>query len=604
MRFIDWLTGLFDGVRVLDVNPVVASLVVVGVVLVVAAIAYVVAGPVRLSRRARTSAAVFDDDERSATELRAAATAAAATGDWATAVVERYRAVIRSLEERVVLDPRPGRTAHEAADAAALRLPSLTDRLAAGARLFDDVRYGRWRSALGPTRRCASSTPQPSPRPRHRRHSAPRAGGPGRCRTRRGHGAVARHDRRRAMSTGLDVPPPPTSAPSTTSATVTTAYTPAPVVGDGTTARSRARRRWRAVRWPSRCCSSSRSSRASPPCPGPPSPAPARPRQRGEQRSRALAQVLSDQGVDVDHVTTTADAVARAGAGATLLVTSDVDLLPEQIDAILATEADLVLVEPGYDLLEGATEGTATPADDWSSADAARAPDCADPDAVAAGSIRSSGYGFTATGPGSTVCFRVTTALRTPAPTSSTRASAASSPSTMRRCSPTLASPRTGTPRSYCARSGATRTSSGSCPASWTPRSPTSRARGPEPCPVGHCPPRPAPGRRARRGTVARAPVRSARHRGPARRGPRLGDHARTWTALPASPVLGTRRGASGRTAPTGSPPASGSPLRGGPCTDRRDRPCHAPAVRAGRTPSVRPTTRRRRSAARARASP
>lgn len=142
-RFLDWLTGLFDDVQVLDVSPVLASLAIVGIVLVVAVIAYVVAGPVRLSRRARTSAAVFEDDERSAADLRAAADAAASSGDWDTAVVERYRAVVRSLEERVVLDPRPGRTAHEAADAAALRLPTLADRLAAGARLFDDVRYGK-----------------------------------------------------------------------------------------------------------------------------------------------------------------------------------------------------------------------------------------------------------------------------------------------------------------------------------------------------------------------------------------------------------------------------------------------------------------------------
>lgn len=142
-RFLDWLSGLFDDVRVLDVNPVVASAVIVGLVLVVAAIAYVVAGPVRVSRRARASVAVFEDDERSAADLRAAADSAAAAGDWGTAVVERYRAVVRSLEERVLLDPRPGRTAHEAAAAAALRLPALTDRLGAGARLFDDVRYGK-----------------------------------------------------------------------------------------------------------------------------------------------------------------------------------------------------------------------------------------------------------------------------------------------------------------------------------------------------------------------------------------------------------------------------------------------------------------------------
>jgi hypothetical protein len=143
MRFIEWLTNLFTDPRVLAVNPVVASLVIVGVLLAVAGVAYLVAGPVRLSRRTRQASAVFEDDERSASDLRAAADAAAAAGDWGTAVVERYRAVVRSLEERVVLDPRPGRTAHEAADEAAPRLPALTGALTAGARLFDDVRYGK-----------------------------------------------------------------------------------------------------------------------------------------------------------------------------------------------------------------------------------------------------------------------------------------------------------------------------------------------------------------------------------------------------------------------------------------------------------------------------
>jgi hypothetical protein len=143
MRFLEWLQNLFADARVLDVNPVVASGVIVGLLLVVAAVAYLVAGPVRVSRRATASTTVFEDDERSSADLRRAADAAAAAGDWASAVVERYRAVVRSLEERVILDPRPGRTAHEAADEASSRLPTLTDRLTHGARLFDDVRYGK-----------------------------------------------------------------------------------------------------------------------------------------------------------------------------------------------------------------------------------------------------------------------------------------------------------------------------------------------------------------------------------------------------------------------------------------------------------------------------
>ncbi|MHA7134570.1 DUF4350 domain-containing protein [Oerskovia turbata] len=206
------------------------------------------------------------------------------------------------------------------------------------------------------------------------------------------------------MTAGLDTPPP-VSAPDTASAAVTTAHVP-PVVGDGTTAGSRARRRWRAARWPlavllliaivAGLAALSRPVVSS---------TPLAPDNASPNGARALAQVLGDQGVDVSYVTRTADAVAQARAGTTLLVTSDLNLLPEQVGALLGTEADLVLLEPGYDLLEGATDGAATLGDHWSSPEGLRAPQCSDPDAVAAEGIRSSGYGLTATGPGSVVCF-------------------------------------------------------------------------------------------------------------------------------------------------------------------------------------------------------
>jgi len=142
-RFIDWVVGLFDGLRSPDLGgPWVALWVLVAVV-VVAAVAYWVAGPVRLSRRRAGSTAVLQDDTRSAAELRAAADAAAAAGDWSTAVLERFRAVVRALEERTLLDPRPGRTAWEAAEVAGERLPDVAAGLARGAHLFDDVAYGK-----------------------------------------------------------------------------------------------------------------------------------------------------------------------------------------------------------------------------------------------------------------------------------------------------------------------------------------------------------------------------------------------------------------------------------------------------------------------------
>ena len=52
------------------------------------------------------------------------------------------RALVRALEERALLDVRPGRTADEAAAEAGRALPAHTDPLRTAARDFDDVTYG------------------------------------------------------------------------------------------------------------------------------------------------------------------------------------------------------------------------------------------------------------------------------------------------------------------------------------------------------------------------------------------------------------------------------------------------------------------------------
>ncbi|WP_260610496.1 DUF4129 domain-containing protein [Streptomyces sp. WAC06614] len=85
---------------------------------------------------------LFGDRARSAADHRAAADAHAAAGRWDQAVQERMRALVRALEERALLDPRPGRTADEAAAEAALSLPEHTEALRTAARTFDDVTYG------------------------------------------------------------------------------------------------------------------------------------------------------------------------------------------------------------------------------------------------------------------------------------------------------------------------------------------------------------------------------------------------------------------------------------------------------------------------------
>jgi hypothetical protein len=96
----------------------------------------------RRASRARASTEVFVDDARTAAELRAGADAHAAAGRWREAVLDRFRAVLRSLEERAVLAERPGWTADEAAEEAALALPTRAGDLRRASRLFDDICYG------------------------------------------------------------------------------------------------------------------------------------------------------------------------------------------------------------------------------------------------------------------------------------------------------------------------------------------------------------------------------------------------------------------------------------------------------------------------------
>ncbi|MCR6486556.1 DUF4129 domain-containing protein [Amycolatopsis sp. OK19-0408] len=97
----------------------------------------------KIARAARAERTVFGGTRRqSAGDYRRAAAEAAAAGRYDDAVRDRFRAVVRALEERALLDVRSGRTADEAAAEAGLLLPNVADALRRGARLFDDVHYG------------------------------------------------------------------------------------------------------------------------------------------------------------------------------------------------------------------------------------------------------------------------------------------------------------------------------------------------------------------------------------------------------------------------------------------------------------------------------
>jgi Domain of unknown function (DUF4129) len=144
-RAVRWV---FDRIRDLGVrgsdltSPAAGITLLVLVTAVVLVVVLLRTGRLRGPSRSAQGGAVFTDPTRSADEHRRLADAAGAVGDWAGAVRERFRAVVRSLEERVVLDERPGRTAHEAAADAGIVLPKVAAALAVGAGIFDDVVYG------------------------------------------------------------------------------------------------------------------------------------------------------------------------------------------------------------------------------------------------------------------------------------------------------------------------------------------------------------------------------------------------------------------------------------------------------------------------------
>ncbi len=118
-----------------------AGLIVLGVLAVLAVAAVRLAlGPIARTRRA--GRALHTGTPRRADEHRHAADDHAARGEWADAIRERLRAIVRSLEERDLLEVRPGRTADEAAIEAGAVLPECDAELREAARIFDDVWYG------------------------------------------------------------------------------------------------------------------------------------------------------------------------------------------------------------------------------------------------------------------------------------------------------------------------------------------------------------------------------------------------------------------------------------------------------------------------------
>lgn len=125
-----------------DGPPTIGIVIVAVVILGLLLIAFLIFGLPRINRRSSVTGALFgEDDARTAAQMRTAAEAAAATGDYSTAIAEMFRSIARGLAERTVLTTSPGTTAHDFATRAGLAFPPFADELIATADAFDGVRY-------------------------------------------------------------------------------------------------------------------------------------------------------------------------------------------------------------------------------------------------------------------------------------------------------------------------------------------------------------------------------------------------------------------------------------------------------------------------------
>jgi len=144
-RVLEWITSHLGKLHFrADTPPELALLLIALVVGAVVTYAVYQSGGLHGTAR-RKGDRVLPESHTTAADHRAAAQRHAEAGDWGQAVVERFRAIARELEERALLSPQPGRTAREVARDGGKALPELASDLLVAAHHFDDVSYGHLR---------------------------------------------------------------------------------------------------------------------------------------------------------------------------------------------------------------------------------------------------------------------------------------------------------------------------------------------------------------------------------------------------------------------------------------------------------------------------
>lgn len=150
---LTWLGELLGQIRSVDAG-VGTILLAVGAGVVIAA-AVLLIRP-RLNARRRPAPTVFPATSRLPAQAhRDSAEAAARTGNWDEALTERFRAITRAAEERVILDEQAGRTAVEVARGLQDLFVAQSEELEWLAERFNEVHYGSRPAGRADYRRAA-----------------------------------------------------------------------------------------------------------------------------------------------------------------------------------------------------------------------------------------------------------------------------------------------------------------------------------------------------------------------------------------------------------------------------------------------------------------
>lgn len=151
-RAVTWVVDLLGdllGALGLAGGPGRLAAVLLGVVLLAAALTawLAVRGRLRSRALARTPrGGVLEDPALTAADYRARAREAADRGDWDGVLLDSYRATAADADERALLPPSPGLTAHEVAALLAGSFPDHAAALRRAGDRFDAVRYGGQRA--------------------------------------------------------------------------------------------------------------------------------------------------------------------------------------------------------------------------------------------------------------------------------------------------------------------------------------------------------------------------------------------------------------------------------------------------------------------------